>query len=57
MQEESPTSGLSSNQQTTLIRPSSDLNNGIFQRSFVQVSVGSWAVAVGATRNQVGVLC
>ena len=44
--------GLSGNQQATLVCPSGDLDNGILKRSLVQVSVGRWAVAVGATGDQ-----
>ena len=43
---------LGSDQQTTLVRPCGDLNNGGFKRSLVQVSRSSGRVAVGATRNQ-----
>ena len=44
--------GLSSDQQTTLIRPCGDLNDGILKRSLVQVGGGCRDVAVGSTRNQ-----
>ena len=43
---------LSSNQQTTLIRPCSDLNDGVLKRSLIQVGGGCRDVAVGATRYQ-----
>ena len=43
---------LGSNQQTTLISPCSNLNNGVFQRSFIQIRSDCWGVTVNATRNQ-----
>ena len=44
--------GLCCDQKTALISPSSDLNNCVFQRSFVQISGCSRAIAVGSTRHQ-----
>ena len=43
---------LSSDQQTTFISPSSDLNNSVFQRCFVQVDCNAWAVVVHATVDE-----
>jgi hypothetical protein len=43
---------LGGDQQTTFIRPTSDLNNSRLQRSLIQVSSRGWRVAVGTTRNQ-----
>ena len=48
--------GLSSNQQSTLICPSGDLNNCALERSFIQVSLGRRSVSVGTARYQ-GVSC
>ena len=44
--------GLSCDQQATLIRPSSDLNDSSLKSRFVQVSCYRWDVAVGSTRNK-----
>ena len=44
--------GLSSDEQTTLVRPCSNLNDGVLKRSLVQISWSGRFVAVGATRNQ-----
>jgi hypothetical protein len=42
---------LRSNEQTALIRPTSDLNDSSLKRGFIQVS-GTTSVAVRAARNQ-----
>ena len=43
--------------EATLVCPSSDLNNGGFQRSLVQINLGSWSVSVGSTIHQRMVTC
>ena len=44
--------GASSDQQATLICPTSDLDNGVLERSFVKIGCDSRSVAVNTTRHE-----